>query len=1049
MVLSAAAQNKKFDANRLYSIAYSVKHNGDWVRFKAEKKLPAISLLNDNKTIFGLGASDNMSLVRTEEDDLGMTHYRYQQMYNSIPVECAEYIIHSRNGIAISGNGRLTRGVNINTVPGILPAEAIQKAKQYFPANRYQWEDEGAEEMLKDIRKDPFATYYPSPELVVAPLDFSDENSAMRLAYKMNIYATDPLIGKTVYVDALTGALLFTLELIQDADAVGTAVTRYSGIQTITTDSVAPDLFRLRETGRGGGVETYNMKKLVSYGTAADYTDSNNYWDTTNTNQDQAIPDAHWGAEMTYDYYIQKHNRNSYDNKGTKLVSYVHFAVNYINAFWNGTYMTYGDGNGTSYKTLTSLDIVGHEMTHGVTQNSAGLIYQNESGALNESFSDIFGVSIEHFAKPSSSNWLMADEIATPAFRSMSDPKSFTDPDTYKGQYYYIGTQDYGGVHSNSGVQNFWFYVLAMGDTGTNDYNRNYQVAGIGRDNAAKIAYRNLTVYLGKNSRYIDAREGAICAAEDLFGMCSAEVFETAKAWYAVGVGDPIADNDVRLISVTVPISKCGLTASENISFLFRNRGCTTLSGGDTIFATYRLDTLTIATDTILLPSPMLPGDSLYWTSTKPADFSAVGLHVIDGWINHHGDTLNFNDTIKGLYVFNILYQNTNVAILSMASPKSGCQLSNSEPIITRVQFRGCDSLAVNEQLVVGYRVDNLPEVKETLVVNPRVLPYGVITYTFSTKADFSKDTSYNISSWVEYTPDVIHYDDSILTYRINKPMNVRDSLVTFDDTTLAKNEFYKTTGSGAQVFLSTGAAHSGVRGLQMTGKDWYTKRSSYKTPTDLNTWTANNELLAKVCFCVDARDWSNIMMHFDRRQTYNSTFQTFYQYNTVYTSNLRITVDGTQIGDTYHPVTKSSDQWRKDSVVLDAFAGTFCTVCFETKNYLSVNYEQILNGVGDNAFLDNVYFTGIVKPKIPAVDFNIYPNPASNSFTISYSAEEEGAVSIKIVDILGRVMTNENRTIAKGNNYLLLNTLSWRAGVYVVQFEAGDEKIVKQLVIN
>jgi len=138
IVLSSMAQNKKFDANKLYSIAYSVKYNGDWVRFKTEKKLPAISLLGDNKTIFGLGANDNMSLVRTEEDELGMTHYRYQQMYNSIPVEGAEYIIHSRNGIAVSGNGRLTRGVNINTVPGILPAEAIQKAKQYFPANTYQ-----------------------------------------------------------------------------------------------------------------------------------------------------------------------------------------------------------------------------------------------------------------------------------------------------------------------------------------------------------------------------------------------------------------------------------------------------------------------------------------------------------------------------------------------------------------------------------------------------------------------------------------------------------------------------------------------------------------------------------------------------------------------------------------------------------------------------------------------------------------------------------------------------------------------------------------------
>lgn len=1049
IVLSSIAQNKKFNSNNLYSIASSVKHNGDWLRFDAEMNLTALTLLSDNKTLFGLSDKDDLKLVRTEEDDLGLVHYRFQQMYKSLPVEGAEYFIHSRNGIALSGNGRLTREININTTPAISPAEAIQRAKEFSPAQKYLWEDEGAEQMLKNIRKDSKATFYPSPELVITPIDFSNENSEKRLAYKMNIYANEPLIGKTIYVDAVDGKILFTMELIQTSDVPATAVTKYSGIQTITTDSVSPNLYRLRETGRAGGVETYNARKLSTYGTAIDFTDNNNYWDTVNTLQDEAATDAHWATEKTYDYFMQKHNRNSFDNNGTKLVSYIHYAITYTNAFWNGSWMTYGDGN-FPYRALTSIDIGGHEITHGVTQNSSGLFYQNESGALNESFSDIFGTCIEFYAKPAAANWLMSDDISFGQypFRSMSNPNSRNDPDTYKGTYYYNGTADYGGVHTNSGVQNFWFYVLTVGDTGTNDLGKSYQVAGLGMSKAEKIAYRNLTIYLGKNSRYIDAREGAICAAEDLYGICSDEALQTSQAWYAVGVGEPIGGKDVRLMKIIPPISKCGLTASENVTFLMRNRSCTTFSAGDSIFATYRLDTLTITTDTILLASPMAPGDSLYYTFTKLADFSLIKLHSIDGWINSAGDTHYFNDTIKGLYVNNSLYQNTDIAISSISSPKSGCFLSSTEKICARVQFRGCDSLPANERFVLGYSINNGPAIKDSVMLKTRILPYGIYSHTFSATADFSNYQSYSINCWVEYAQDVKHNNDSIFNYRINRSMDVRDSLISFEDTTSAKNLFYSIANPSTRVYFSPGAAHTSNFGLRMTGKDWINKRTGLKFPTDLNTWTVNDDYLAKACICVDASDWSQIVMHFDRRQTFIASFVSTFAYNTNVTSNLRVTVGGTQVSPTYRPFTGSADPWVKDSIILDSYAGTFFTVCFETKNYMAGNYE-ITPGPGDNAFLDNIYFTGVVKPEIPLEIFNVYPNPANNNFTIAYGTLKTEMINIKVVDMLGREMINMDRSVGAGNNYIPFNQPTWGPGVYVVQIRTEEVRMTKSIVIE
>ncbi|RMF57727.1 MAG: T9SS C-terminal target domain-containing protein [Calditrichaeota bacterium] len=201
--------------------------------------------------------------------------------------------------------------------------------------------------------------------------------------------------------------------------------------------------------------------------------------------------------------------------------------------------MTYGDGDGVTFSPLVSIDVVGHEITHGVTEHSANLVYSYESGALNESFSDIFGEAIENYAA-GSNDWLIGDDIdiSGNGIRNMSNPNEDGDPDTYKGTYWATGSGDNGGVHTNSGVQNFWFYLLTNGGSGVNDNGFSYNVSGIGLTKAAAIAYRNLTVYLTTNSNYSDAYLGALDAATDLYGAGSAEYNSVSDAWDAVGVDD-------------------------------------------------------------------------------------------------------------------------------------------------------------------------------------------------------------------------------------------------------------------------------------------------------------------------------------------------------------------------------------------------------------------------------------------------------------------------------------------------------------------------------
>ena len=253
-----------------------------------------------------------------------------------------------------------------------------------------------------------------------------------------------------------------------------------------------------------------------------------------NPAQDQYATDAHLGLEKTYDLYDSTYGRNSLDGNGIELFGYVHYDNNLVNANWDGFEMNFGDGDLSQGITpLTTLDITGHEMTHGVTQYTCNLNYAGESGGLNESFSDCAGEMVERLGK-GVNDWLVGAEIGF-TLRYFSNPSlDGASASSYKDANWYLNTD----VHFWSGVQNHWFYILSVGDTGTNDLGVPYSVRGIGIADAHAIAYRNQSVYLVPSSQYADARFYSILAAKDLFGGCSQQDISCADAWHAVGVGD-------------------------------------------------------------------------------------------------------------------------------------------------------------------------------------------------------------------------------------------------------------------------------------------------------------------------------------------------------------------------------------------------------------------------------------------------------------------------------------------------------------------------------
>jgi bacillolysin len=561
---------------------------------------------SDYKKVFvdqlKLKENQSFSKIKTETDAKGYTHEKFQLYEQGIKVEFATYTLHSKSDKLASMNGEFYNMENVKTTASISPQDALNIAISHTGAKEYLW-DNPQEAKQMGYQK-------PKGELVLLP-SMEEQGTKrttdkVRLAYKFDIYATNPVSRGDLYIDANTGAILFYNATIKHlgeyahsssktaakntqkttldtkmALVTANAATRYSGTQSIQT-LLSGSSYILSDNTRGNGVLTVDMKKGTNYSSAVNFTDADNNWtaaEFNNTNKDNGALDAHWGAEKTYDYWSTVHGRNSFDNAGAAIKSYVHYDNAYDNAYWNGSVMTYGDGSGTYFDVLTSIDVAGHEIGHAVCEKTANLVYQKESGAMNEAFSDIWGACIEYYAAPTKSTWLIGEDIERRSghlsLRSMSNPKTEGQPDTYGGTNWKTisctptQSNDYCGVHTNSGVLNHWFYILSVGKTGTNDIGSSYNVTGITIDKAAKIAYRLESTYLSANSTYANARTYGIQSAIDLYGAGSAEVIATTNAFYAVGVGAAYSGStDTTAPTAPTTLAAAGTTSSStNLSW--------------------------------------------------------------------------------------------------------------------------------------------------------------------------------------------------------------------------------------------------------------------------------------------------------------------------------------------------------------------------------------------------------------------------------------------------------------------------------------------------
>lgn len=494
----------------------------------------AVAVLKSHPAAARIGDAQAFQATGALVDADGTRHVRLDRTYRGLRVLGGDLVVHQAadggwEGVSQTLGSVLTLGVT----PRVSRAAAVDTA--LAPS--------------KVTRAITGASVERAPQLVV------DATAATpRLAWEVvsgGVQQVGTPSRLASYVDARTGEVLRTEQQVETAD--GSGQTLYSGTVPLTT-TLASGTYQLKDATRGNTYTTDMGNKsdpmtCQLFGTGCPtgtlFTDADNLWGNgTNANRQSAAADAQYGTNVTWDYYKNVHGRNGIFGTGAGSYNRVHYGKNYVNAFWDGTKMTYGDGDGVDFGPLVSLDVAGHEMSHGVTEHSANLTYSGESGGLNESTSDIFGTLVEFYAANAADpgDYLIGEEFDLKnhlGFRRMDKPSS--DGASYDCYTPLIGQDD---VHYSSGVGNHFFYLLAegsgaktIGGVAHNSPTCNGStVTGIGRDAAGKIWYRALTVYMTSSTNYSGARTASLNAARDLYGAGSTQYNAVAAAWSAVSV---------------------------------------------------------------------------------------------------------------------------------------------------------------------------------------------------------------------------------------------------------------------------------------------------------------------------------------------------------------------------------------------------------------------------------------------------------------------------------------------------------------------------------
>jgi Zn-dependent metalloprotease len=541
--------------------------SGIWL-YKPNKVVPG-QLFSTYRSYFTEDTLNDFKIVRsftnftTDED-----HFVYRQYFDGIPVEGANFqeLVGSTGFVNWTSGKIADLSEKVGNRYLINKNQAWQEVEELLENNgdtNFVWMNNDWEQELKDTTGDLNATYHPLNNVFTQwslingePNSYVIPDEAYKLCWVFEVTTLNPEKTTLYHVSRNDGSIV----KVQNAMfSDGPIATLNHGTQSIDTrPKLGSHILFTNNNGRNirtKEITSFIQTAGIPWSLTPDISDNDDNWGLNHINSTS----AHWMLSESWDYFKTVYNTNGFDNQGRKIRLKANHNDQAVTSYTKGGTLTNYDivvfAHRENGDYALSLDIAGHEFTHGIIMHSSGLLGIGESGVLNESFADIFGFCVEMFTEGGISDWTIGEDATsdTMFLRSFSNPKEnyrhYTNaicsedslqlgqPDTYEGEFWEFGTCDGGGLHINTGVQNYWFFLMAEGGTGTNDLGDNYNVSGIGFTKTRQLTY-NTMLTLPETATYLDARNHSVAIAAKMWGYCSTEYFECTKAWNAVGLGE-------------------------------------------------------------------------------------------------------------------------------------------------------------------------------------------------------------------------------------------------------------------------------------------------------------------------------------------------------------------------------------------------------------------------------------------------------------------------------------------------------------------------------
>jgi len=946
--------------------------------------------------------------VTNSNDPSALMHHRFAQVIDDIPVLGATVILHASQGEVQFATGKSYPRQAQPAIAGLSKNEAALQATLAHEA----WvKRQRLHPLETDVSGKPLRVHDQihahegeagTPRLVYIDRQYPNYTGSLLLAYEVEL--GHGVTRRAVYIDATDGAFVTSIPLVAHNSVPGTVETTYYGTQSVLVDQVDANTFRLVDSTRGIIVLDNQNREITN--ASADFP-------LLAGEKGGMANEVFYGSARFYDLLQDKFGWRGVDGQGEFFVSSVSDGErDLVNAFWDGSRATFGGGS-CHYDPLTTLDVVGHEFAHGVTQRTSNLVYSGQSGALNEGMSDIFGKALELYEQPGQFNWILGNRFADSeyarAFRSMEDPNIYNNPKVVGGALWNEGA----GVHTNSGPIGHWFYLLVEGGSGTNDLGTAYNVTPVGLDIAFDVAFKLNRDYLTETSGYQDAFTNCMTLVETLYGTASDEFESFSEAWKAIGLptsgGNPTTGPDLAVFSFnsnTAPY--CHPTDSVILTVVLSNRG-EDLEEGTTYELTATLDT-TSSTITRTLEEDFLGGEIRFLDITFPMQVPP-DVYRADVEVDVAGDIKPANNS--GSQTAYVLQAPHVIEINGVSQDQLDC-FADERLIFVNLLNKGCDTYT-------GPAVIDLFDADSTIV---KTINAGNITLIPNERETITFEVAYaELEGVVGMRYDVPNDplpEDNVVSAQLGRPRVL----------TATDRLDFSAPDADRHISLDDARGHLGI--LNQDNRDWLATTGYYANPFRLPCFDTETNLevafdLSEVELCVDFGQEPAPVLEFDLQQRYGDGDPDYPALREV-SRGISISTPGTNEPATYLD-SRPDGVTTQEQIELPANHKGLVRFTFYNASGSPSNWESSDPAFEsyDYSFMDNIRLAGVVGTRELLSDFSIVPNPASSYFTFSSTSEEP--LLIEVVNSIGQEMLSLSM---QGTQ--TVGTLDWPNGLYQVR---------------